>query len=159
MTPSWRAMHAADLGAVHAIAEELHPDYPERPEVAAERLHLYPAGCRIVAMGPAVRGYALAHPARFGAPPALDTLLRALPADADALHLHDVAIVPEARGVGLVAVLVDDLAGLARAAGLARLTLVAVHGTAVYWARFGFAAAPAPDIGSYAGATYMARRL
>jgi len=151
---SWRAMAADDLATVDAIAAMLHPDYPERPEVLAEKLALYPAGCRMLAR----LGYAFAHPARTGQAPALDTMLGELPADADALHLHDVALLPEARGGGRVAALLDYLTNVARVARLPCLTLVAVHGTADHWRRFGFAPAPG-GVTTYADAIYMTRLL
>ena len=154
----WRAMAASDLDAVMAIADRLHPDYPERREVLAEKLALFPAGCRILAMDGQAVGYAFSHPAVTGIAPALDTRMRELPATADALHLHDVALLPEARGGGRVGARLDYLTGVARAVGLPSLTLVAVHGTADYWRRFGFAVATA-DVATYADAIYMVRRL
>lgn len=154
----WRAMAASDLDAVMAIAGRLHPDYPERRDVLAEKLTLFPAGCRILAAGGPAAGYAFAHPARAGMAPALDTMLQALPAGANALHVHDVALLPEARGGGRVGTLLDYLAGVARAAGLPQMTLVAVHGTVDYWRRLGFAPAAA-NVATYADATYMVRVL
>ena len=59
-------------------------------------------------------GYALAHPFRFGALPALDALLHALPAGADCLYLHDIAILADARGGGAARALVDILVNVAR---------------------------------------------
>jgi GNAT superfamily N-acetyltransferase len=146
VTGWWRRLADADLAAVAAIGAVVHAAYPERPEVAAERLRLFPAGCRAAtdAAG-AVLGYALAHPWRLGAPPALDTLLGRLPEPADCLYLHDVALVPSARGAGLGAALVPLLRRVAAAHGLARLALVAVHGSAPWWARFGFAPSPSGE--------------
>ena len=154
----WRAMAASDLDAVMAIADRLHPDYPERRDVLAEKLALFPAGCQILAAGGPAAGYAFAHPAQAGIPPALDTMMHELPAKADALHLHDVALLPEARGNGRVGALLDYLTGVARDAGLPQMTLVAVHGTVDYWRRLGFTPAQG-GVASYAGGTYMARRL
>jgi hypothetical protein len=42
--------------------------------------------------------YLLALPWRFDDPPHLDAQTCQLPADADTLHLHDLAVAPEARG-------------------------------------------------------------
>jgi hypothetical protein len=43
----WRAMAAADLPAVNALAERIHPSFPEDAAIFAERLRLYPDGCRV----------------------------------------------------------------------------------------------------------------
>jgi GNAT superfamily N-acetyltransferase len=145
-------MTAADLPEVTRIAEVVHVDLPERAEVPAERLLLFAQGCLMTS-----GGYAIAHPCRMGCPPALDTLLGALPGDADALHLHDVALLPALRGRGLGGAAVARLMQVAAGCGLKCATLIAVHGTARYWARFGFREAVA-DVLSYGGdARYMVR--
>jgi GNAT superfamily N-acetyltransferase len=135
---SWRTMTVADLPAVATIGDQVHAAYPESPLVAAERLHLFPAGCW-VAEGDAVAGYALAHPTVIGRPPALDTLLGALPTGADGLHLHDIALLPAARAAGLGRQLVERLVEVASTAGLKALTLISVHDSQTYWERHGFA--------------------
>ena len=131
-------MTQADLPEVGRIAGVVHVDFFERPAVFAERLALFADGCWM-----AQGGYMLAHPARAGAPPALDSLLGAVPGQADTLHLHDVALLPHMRRRGLGAAAVRVARDVAARHGLRRLGLVAVHGTAAYWARFGFAEAPA----------------
>src|SRR5271170_3620943 len=147
-------MTMLDLAGVQRIAAAVHAEFPERGTVFAERLALFPAGC-LFADG----GYVVAHPARQGEPPALDTLLGALPAGADALHVHDIALLPARQGRGFGAAAVRLLLEVAARHGLPDLSLVAVHGTAPYWARFGFRDAPASAaLASYgAGARYMVR--
>lgn len=97
----WRAMAAADLAAAERIAARVHPDYPEDAAVFAERLSLFPEGC-LVLVSPSgeLGGYVIAHPWRLGQPPALNSLLGALPAAADTLYIHDIALLPERRGGG-----------------------------------------------------------
>ncbi|WP_135466879.1 GNAT family N-acetyltransferase [Crenalkalicoccus roseus] len=153
----WRPMRAADLAAVGAIAARLHAGHPESPAVFAERLALAPEGCRVLA-GPeeTVRGYALTHPWRAAAPPPLDALLGALPAAPDAWHIHDVALLPEARGAGHVAALLRALDAAAAARGLGWATLVALAGAAPYWRRHGFREAAASGAGAAALASYGA---
>ena len=145
-------MTQADLPEVGRIAGVVHVDFFERPAVFAERLALFADGC-LMTQG----GYMVAHPARTGAPPPLDTPLGGLPAAAETLHLHDVALLPAMRGRGLGAAAVLAARAVAARHGLPRLGLVAVHGTAPYWARFGFAEAPADAaLASYgADARYM----
>ncbi|MCA8930138.1 MAG: GNAT family N-acetyltransferase [Alphaproteobacteria bacterium] len=159
-------MEPADLPAVERIGGIVHPLFPERPEVPAERLGLFPGGCLVAASSMGPMGYAVAHPWVTGAPPALDVLLGSLPPQADCLYLHDVALLPQLRGSGLGAQLVGMLVALAGTRGLARLALTAVGGSAGYWQRHGFAAWEAGDaalagkLASYGGdAVYMVRPL
>lgn len=167
----WRAMKADDLSHVMEIAAPVHAGYYEAREVFAERLALFPQGCRIAAhMTPAgteeVIGYAFMHPTRHGQPPALNRLLLELEERADCLHLHDVALLPQARGSGLGRALVEEICQLGRAIGLQRATLVAVHDSGDYWRNAGFESddqahlQAADAISSYGvGARYMSRTL
>jgi GNAT superfamily N-acetyltransferase len=147
-------MRAGDLADVQRIADVVHADFPERLEVLAERLALFPAGCFF-----ADGGYVIAYPARRGEPPALDTLLHALPAAADALHVHDIALLPAMQGQGFGGAALQMLQAVAAERRLAWLSLVAVHGTGPYWTRFGFREAPASSgLATYgAEARYMVR--
>jgi ribosomal protein S18 acetylase RimI-like enzyme len=139
MSPfSWRAMAAADLPAVARVAAEVHPDYPEGEPVFAERLALHAQGCLVLARGEEIGGYVLSHPWRLGEVPALDSLLGALPGDADAYYIHDIALLPQARGGGAAGAAVARLAGHAAEAGFARMALVAVGGSTGFWQRQGF---------------------
>jgi GNAT superfamily N-acetyltransferase len=152
---SWRAMLAGDLPAVAALAEALHPEHPESPAVFAERLALAPAGCRVLACGDALLGYAVMHPWTGLAPPPLDSLLGRLPVRPGAWHIHDVALAPEARGAGHAAAVVRAVVGTQRA------TLVALAEAVDYWSRLGFRELPCADaaaLASYgAGARFVGR--
>lgn len=164
LTPSWRSMAAADLPAVMAAAAEVHPDYPEGEAVFAERLALHPAGCLVLAGEDGLGGYVLSHPWRLGQVPALDSLLGALPGDADAYYIHDLALLPGARGGGAASACVGRLAAHASAAGFARMALVAVGNSAGFWRRQGFREAHdealARKLASYDDAArYMIRDL
>lgn len=67
----WRPMAVADLGAVNAVADVVHVNYPEDPAVFANRLALFPAGCWMAEEDGAVLGYCIAHPGMVGEPPQL----------------------------------------------------------------------------------------
>jgi GNAT superfamily N-acetyltransferase len=158
-------MTAGDLPAVAAIADRVHPAYPEDPAVAAERLALYPAGCRVlVAAGGALLGYVLSHPWHDAAPPALDSMLGTLPSPAPSYYLHDLALLPAARGSGAAAAVVRALASHAAAAGFKDMQLVAVNGSTGFWQRHGFRPVERPELvaklRSYdADARFMVRDL
>ena len=137
-------MALADLSAVLRIAAEVHPGHPERAEVLAEKLSLHPMGCFVLEGADDLLGYCISHPWR-GAPPALDTLLGALPARPATWYLHDVALLPAARGLGAPVALLARLRKQAARAGLDKLSLVAVNGSVAYWQRQGFEVLPADD--------------
>ena len=156
MVLTWRGMAVADLPAVEALAASMHPHHPEAAAVFAERLSLAPQGCWVLAGPAGLAGYALSHPWTGTTAPPLDTLLGALPARPGAWHIHDIALLPEARGAGHAAAILRHLLAI-----LPWATLVAIPGTGAYWTRQGFAdatVADAPALASYgAGARFMAR--
>ncbi|MFM8988189.1 MAG: GNAT family N-acetyltransferase [Alphaproteobacteria bacterium] len=143
---AWRAMRQEDLAQACAIADEVHAAYPEDPEVYAERLARYPGGCLVLESGGRVAGYALAHPWMRAAPPALNARLATLPARADCLHVHDIAILPRARRRGAAREALAALAALAAREDLPLLALVAIQGTRAFWQGQGFAVVDRPAL-------------
>jgi GNAT superfamily N-acetyltransferase len=163
---NWRAMTAADLDAVAAVAAVGFPDHFEGRDCFENRLALNPSGCFVLADGEegAPRGYLVAYPWTENAAPALNTLIAAIPADASAMYLHDLALDPAVRGGGWSRPIIERLARDARAAGWPALTLVAVNGAAPFWERHGFIVVQAPGMaeklaGYGPDARYMRRSL
>jgi GNAT superfamily N-acetyltransferase len=162
--PHWRPARASDLSAISAIAARIHPDLPERPEVFAEKMRLYPDGSRVLAAEDEIAGYGLAHPWTQHRIPPLDGFLEQLPGNADCLYVHDVAVLPGFRG-GVAGDYVAAIEQLARASGIATLALVSVYATRPLWERLGFRAVTAnaelrAKLASYGdNATYMLRDL
>jgi len=157
-------MREDDLAAVKILSDRVHAGLPERLEVLADKRRMFPKGAFALEMDGTLVGYALAHPWVLGAMPALDALIGAAPEGADCLYLHDVAILPEARGHGSAREMIDMLAPIARAEGLAALALTSVYGTHDFWATRGFVECDAPGmeakLASYGGpARYMVRAL
>jgi len=134
----WRPMTPSDLAAVSAIAARVHPDYPEDDAVFAERLALYPAGCFVLAHGIDALGYLISHPWHLGRPPTLNALLGALPAPATTYYVHDLALLPDARGSGAAAAIVGTLVHHAAAQQHQNISLVAVNNSVQFWQRQGF---------------------
>lgn len=160
----WRTMTAADLPAVMAVAAQVHPGYPEAEAVFAERLALSPDGCLCLEETSRIGGYVLGHPWLLGKVPALDSLLGAIPQNADVFYIHDLALLPASRRTGAAVQIVDRLARRARDAGFIRLALVAVGDSAGFWRRHGFREAHdgalAGRLASYDDAArYMVRDL
>jgi ribosomal protein S18 acetylase RimI-like enzyme len=135
----WRAMTTSDLASVSAVAAAVHPSHPEDIAVFAERLALYPAGCHVlVAPRDTLGGYVVSHPWRDREPPALNTMLGALPAGPSTYYIHDIALMPEARRASAAREIVASLIGHARAAGFPTVSLIAVNDSQAFWERMGF---------------------
>ncbi|MGL9616796.1 GNAT family N-acetyltransferase [Bradyrhizobium sp. U531] len=162
--PHWRPAHASDLPAISAIAARVHPDLPESLEVFAEKMRLYPNGCRVLIAEDGIAGYGLSHPWMQRRIPPLNGLLARLPDDADCLYVHDVAVLPEFRG-GVLRAYIAEIEQLARGSGITTLALVSVYATRPMWQRLGFKPVAADaelraKLASYGeGATYMLRDL
>jgi uncharacterized protein YecT (DUF1311 family) len=79
----WRRAESRDLPKMTEIAAWIHPDLPERPEVFAEKMRLFPEGCLMLCTGEAIVGYGIAHPWKLRRIPPIDaTALLARSADA-----------------------------------------------------------------------------
>ncbi len=134
----WRSMREDDLATVIAIAVQLHPAYPEDEQIYAERLALYPNGCLALEVNRNVVGYAISHPWLDRQAPALNSLLQALPIHPSTYYIHDVALLPAARGLGAVEQLLANLLPIARGYGLSTMSLTAVNNSYDFWTRHGF---------------------
>lgn len=134
----WREMTIDDIESLVRVADRIHPDLPESDEVFAERVKLFPEGCLALVEGDENKlcGYAISHPIRRRQPPALDSLLGEIAPDADQYYIHDLAILPEARGRGLAQECIGKLLAIAKR--FPTTCLVSVYGTTQFWGRFGF---------------------
>lgn len=138
----WKNMATTDLQHVLSIADAVHLDFPESPEIFEERLMLFPEGCWVAVREGNTQavpyGYAITHPGIVGHPPPLDALLGGLPDNADCLYLHDVALLPAARQFGLGGALVQTARSLAQQQAMLQMALIAVNQSAPYWQQKGF---------------------
>lgn len=157
MAGFWRSMRAGDLAAVSAISDAVHGRYTEPVAVYAERLALWPKGCRVFEREGEIAGYLIAHPWHRDSPPKLGALLGAIPADTDTFYLHDIALLPASRGTGAGKMALDLVVGEARALGLAEVTLMAVGGADRYWAAQGFDTVPREADPSYGAGAHLMR--
>jgi ribosomal protein S18 acetylase RimI-like enzyme len=131
-------MTPRDLSAATGIANLVHVDFPEDAAVFEERLKLYPPGCWVLGQGSDIAGYLVSHPWRFGTPPALNSQLGELPADASTYYIHDLTLLPAARGSGAASAIVRQILAHAMQRGFANVSLVAVSGSAPFWQTHGF---------------------
>ena len=162
--PVWRLATATDIQAITGVAEVVHPTFPERREVFAEKLTLFPSGCFVLVRYEEVVGYGFSHTWMLNSIPPLDSFLKTTPGVADCLYVHDVAVLAEARGHGSAGLYVEMMVDRARQLGVDFLALVSIYRTHPFWARYGFEIAHAPELGtrlrSYGPtAKYMTRNL
>ena len=134
----WQPLESEDLATLGRIAAQIHPGLPERLEVLAEKNSLFPAGCRKLVVAEKMVGYGLSHPWKLRSIPALDHRIGHLPADADCLFIHDVVVLPEARGHSAAENYLRYVQSLASTAGFRTLALVSVYGSNALWERFDF---------------------
>jgi ribosomal protein S18 acetylase RimI-like enzyme len=134
----WRPMQRQDLDAVVDIASQVHPLFPEERDTFLNKLALHPGGALLLEHAGHPAGYCFALPWHGLQPPALDTLIEDISPVADALYLHDLALLPAARGTGAGTAAVDLLLTRAAQLLLERCFLVAVNRSVPYWSRMGF---------------------
>ncbi|MBV2263655.1 MAG: GNAT family N-acetyltransferase [Thauera sp.] len=150
-------MRAADLPDVLAIQRAAYGDgYQETAAVLARKLALAPQACWLAQADGAAVGYVFAHPWDDAGAPPLHAALATLPACAAHGFVHDLAVAPAARGLGVAAALFGRVRDWSAGAGHRGIRLVALADAVPFWARQGFAALP-PGYG--AGARLMERAL
>lgn len=141
--PVLRPLRADDLPAVLAIQRAAYgDDYQESAAVLGRKLALAPQACWLAQSEGAVVGYVFAHPwGDAGAPP-LHAPLQALPARAAHGFVHDLAVSPAARGLGVAAALFARVRDWSDGAGHRGMRLVALADALPFWVRQGFAVMP-----------------
>lgn len=146
-TLKWRPMTEGDLDAVADIALVSFPDHFEGRPMFANRLSLAAQGCFVLAEGDGEpMGYAVSYPWRIDSAPPVNTLIEAIPADADVIYLHDLALSPDVRGGGATRAIVEQLADQARSRGWPAIALVAVNDAVGFWEKQGFAVRENPAV-------------
>ncbi|KAH3994772.1 glucosamine 6-phosphate N-acetyltransferase [Parastagonospora nodorum] len=135
---TWRNLTLKDIDALILVASNVHPGLPERDEVFAERVRLFPEGCLALTdrNSKELVGYAISHPIRHRQPPDLDSLLGEIDRDAEQYYIHDLAILPAYHGSGNAKEAMKILMNVAER--YESTCLVSVYGTAMFWRRFGF---------------------
>lgn len=143
---SWRTLIPEDINSLVSIANRIHSDLPESPQVFLERIILFPLGCLALIdhSRNELAGYAISHPIEYHQPPALDSLLETLHPAADQYYIHDLAILPGWQGKGYAKTCVEQILRVAE--GYKTIGLVSVYGTAPFWGIFGFKKVETDDV-------------
>lgn len=137
--PAWRRAGDGDLDAVVDVQARVHTIALESRAVFASKRADFPAGTLVFERAGTVLGYGIFHPWMLDDIPALHALPFRTPERPDCLFIHDVALLPAARGCGAARALVAMARDEALARGLGWLALVSVYGTVPIWSRCGFA--------------------
>ncbi|MBI1327185.1 MAG: GNAT family N-acetyltransferase [Alphaproteobacteria bacterium] len=131
----WMPMLKNHINEVAALGDRIHTNYPESLESFRSKFTASPETCFVLLDEGICAGYALAHPAEYLNPPALNTILGQPSTNHDCLHIHDIVIDTPYRGAGLLNVLMSKLSAFKIHP---KQTLIAVGGTAPVWTRYGF---------------------
>lgn len=162
--PEWRVMQADDLPRIFDIAAIVHPDFPEEEAVFRDRFKIYPDGCFVLCGINDIIGYGVSHPWQMDSAPALDSVLGQLPENSTTYYVHDIALLPAARGSRAASRVVAKMAKRALQDGFSTMALIAVNGSLPFWEKQGFVARDVPaldgKLASYSDdARYMVRLL
>ncbi|MBZ9611873.1 GNAT family N-acetyltransferase [Rheinheimera maricola] len=139
MTISIRLMTPADIPAVVALQDSCYSDaLYESPALLSQRLQAAASSCWLAESSAGeLLGYLFSYPSINGYVTPLASAFA--PAGApQLLYLHDMAVSPAARGLGLASQLLAMAKQHALSLGLSKLALVAVQGSVPYWQRHGF---------------------
>lgn len=138
-----RPIRSGDWPAIDRVQRAAFPpSVIERLESLRSIADAAPEFCLAAEADGEVVGYLLAHPWVADDVPELNEPLHACPGEAVAIFIHDMALLPSARGGGLASRMVRQALDSARRSGLCKAALISVQGTADFWARFGFAGRP-----------------
>jgi Acetyltransferase (GNAT) family len=161
---SWRNATTSDLDAIKRISDVIHATLPERLEIFEEKFRLFPPGCRVLCRQAEIVGYGFSHPWLQNSIPPLDEFLKVLPPHPDCMFIHDVVVLPAARGHNASGKYVGRIVSVGRSVDVRMIALVSVYSTGPLWARHGFTVAEAPclreKLRSYGpDARYMVRPI
>ena len=138
-------MTLADLPSVVRIQAECYPPQLNEDEgVIRDRFLGSPNTAWICEVDGEVLAYLVGYPSRIGKVTSLGGAFD-VPADADSLYLHDLAVSSRARGRGVGEALVAHAHDVARSMGLGHSALVAVQNSSAFWASRGYCRAVAVD--------------
>lgn len=144
-----------DLRNLEQIEAAVYPPHlAESPEVLGSRIKIAPHFCGVAKLDHHCVGYVLAHPWLDNSSPGLGKILDSIPQNADVIHLHDMAVLPEMRGKGAARLMLTWLESRLLVEGFSAITLVAVDGADKFWRVMGF-----DDLGPASGYDDVARLM
>ncbi|QEW05400.1 GNAT family N-acetyltransferase [Nitrincola iocasae] len=160
-----RLMQPTDLPSVWQVQCACYSHFePETQASLGAKREASPQSCFVAEQGDILLGYVIAMPWLLGVVPALNDPSCNLPAQADCLYLHDMAIAPAAAGQGVGQRLFEAVTEAGYKLELSKLALTAIEGAKGYWQRHGFVPVALPlsaaKVAQYGGnITYMSREM
>lgn len=133
-----RALSPADLPDLDRIQASCYgTSMLESTSVLADRLLAAPDWIWGIQDDAGLCAYLFTYPTHQGRLSPLNSGFRPAP-DGDTLYLHDLAVHPRARGLGLPQRLIRQAWGRARKAGLRHSALISVQDSEHFWATHGY---------------------
>ena len=134
-----REIRTGDWPLIAQIQDACYPaEAREQVETLQCHWQVAPQFCFVAETGGKVIAYFFAHPWPKRVPPPIDTHYSEIPKNADSMFIHDLALLPEARGTGLATLLVKHLFEVSSLAGFSHHSLISVQGTLHFWKKLGF---------------------
>lgn len=128
-----------DLDAILAIQDLCyHEIEPESAESMVSKIHISPDTCFVAKDKQEIKGYLLSIPATLGNPPQLHSDTQILDHNPNCLYLHDLAIHPNARGLGVGKLLFNHFAQIAYQKQFQHASLISIQNSVPFWKQYGF---------------------
>ncbi|OUI78814.1 hypothetical protein HK18_05225 [Commensalibacter intestini] len=115
-----------------------HEIEPESPEAMVSKINISPDTCFVAKDTQGIRGYLLSIPASLGNPPQLHSDTQTLDQHPNCLYLHDLAIHPNARGMGVGKLLLQQFATTATQKQFKHASLISIQNSVPFWQKYGF---------------------
>lgn len=133
-----RTLSTEDLPLIMQIQAACYPaHFNEAAEVFAERIANYAHSSWLALRNNQALGYLFTYPTQLGQVCKLGSGFSTSQA-ANCLYLHDMAVLPEAKGQGIASALLSTALQYGRQRKLRHSALVAVQNSATFWQKFGY---------------------
>ena len=132
--------------AIHVQTRAFAEDLRESPEVFSDRMERFGEYFRVAFMGERMVGYMISFPWKLGDTPVNNQKFPAVLPEPDCFYIHDIALLPEARGQGISRAMLDEAYQTALQLGFDAVSLVAVGQSGSFWDKVGFV--PYTQVGS-----------
>ncbi|WP_396587327.1 GNAT family N-acetyltransferase [Bermanella sp. R86510] len=134
-----RPLQHSDISALLSIQHVCFPTLPPESAQSFEmKLEASPNTCFAYEQNTELLGYLISIPWPMTAPPSLNLQTYRPPEPCDGLYLHDLSLLPEARGTGAGQALISQFMSALEQSDYEQASLIAVQGTAPYWEKVGF---------------------
>ena len=135
----YRAMQTLDLNGAMQVQTECHvPDNLENLTTMTQRLRASPDTAWVAEWNGEVCAYLVGYRSHMAHIPPLGSPFTSAQ-QPNCLYLHDLAVSPRARGLGVSQGLLDLAWSLAKQEALHHLALVSLNSSLAFWERHGFA--------------------